>query len=104
MGPSEILGPDLAGVVADAHRAELPHVVIGGFAVIAHGYPRSTKDSDLLVPDGADADDAIARFLELAEARRLADDRKLIPTDIEAAHHLRLTTRHGAVTWSGWPP
>jgi len=104
MGPSEILGPDLAGVVADAHRAELPHVVIGGFAVIAHGYPRSTKDSDLLVPDGADADDAIARFLELAEARRLADDRKLIPTDIEAAHHLRLTTRHGVVTRSGWPP
>jgi hypothetical protein len=37
---SEIRGPDLAGVVADANAAGLRHVVIGGFAVIAHGYFR----------------------------------------------------------------
>jgi hypothetical protein len=37
MVPSEIRGPDLAGVVADANEAQLDHVVIGGFAVIAHG-------------------------------------------------------------------
>ena len=77
MSLPEIQGPDLAGVVADATAAELPHVVIGGFAVIAHGYPRATRDSDLLVPDGPDADNAIGRFLELAEATRFADDKKL---------------------------
>ena len=55
MDPTEIRGPDLAGVVADANAAGLPHVVIGGFAVIAHGYLRATKDSDILVPDGAAA-------------------------------------------------
>ena len=34
MRPDEPSGPDLAGVVADATAAGLPHVVIGGFSVI----------------------------------------------------------------------
>ncbi len=54
MAPGRALGPDLAGVVADANAVGLQYVVIGGFAVIAHGYLRATKDSDLLVPDGAE--------------------------------------------------
>lgn len=93
----EIPGPDLAGVVADATAAGLPHVVIGGFAVIAHGYPRATKDSDLLVPDGDDADVAIARFLDLADARRYPDGKELTETDIRGAHHLRVDSRHGVI-------
>jgi hypothetical protein len=106
MSLPEIQGPDLAGVVADATAAELPHVVIGGFAVIAHGYPRATRDSDLLVPDGPDADAAIGRFLELAEAKRFADDKKLTDEDIRDAHHLRVDTRHGIVDImrGGLPP
>lgn len=102
----EIHGPDLAGVIADATAAGLAHVVIGGFAVIAHGYPRSTKDSDLLVPDGEDSDAAIERFLELADARRYSDGRKLALDDIRGAHHLRLETRHGVVDIlrGGLPP
>lgn len=106
MSPPEIQGPDLAGVVADAHAAGLPHVVIGGFAVIAHGYPRSTRDSDLLVPDGEEADAAVGRFLELAEATRFADGKKLGEGDIRGAHHLRVDTRHGVVDImrGGLPP
>ncbi len=106
MSLPEIQGPDLAGVVADATAAELPHVVIGGFAVIAHGYPRATRDSDLLVPDGPEADDAIGRFLELAEATRFADGKKLTTDDIRDAHHLRVDTRHGVVDVmrGGLPP
>lgn len=93
----EIPGPDLAGVVADATAARLPHVVIGGFAVIAHGYARATKDSDLLVPDGEEADAAIARFLELADARRYPDGKELTASDIQGAHHLRVDSRHGVI-------
>jgi hypothetical protein len=52
MSQDELSGPDLDGVVADANAVGLPYVVIGGFSVIAHGYLRATKDSDLLVPDG----------------------------------------------------
>lgn len=106
MALPEIQGPDLAGVVADATAAGLPHVVIGGFAVIAHGYPRSTRDSDLLVPDGEECDAAIARFLDLADARRFQDGKKLTSDDIHGAHHLRIDTRHGVVDLmrGGLPP
>lgn len=106
MAPSEILGPDLPGVVADANRAGLDFVVIGGFAVIAHGYPRSTKDSDLLVPDGPDADRAIAQFLQLAEARRFSDGKELSVEEIGSTHHLRVDSRHGVIDImrGGLPP
>lgn len=106
MDQAEILGPDLAGVVADANEAELPYVVIGGFAVIAHGYFRATKDSDLLVPDGPEADAAIGRFLDLAEALRFPDGKKLSADDIRSAHHLRVDSRHGVIDImrGGLPP
>jgi hypothetical protein len=106
MALPEIQGPDLAGVVADATAAGLPHVVIDGFAVIAHGYPRSTKDSDLLVPDGEDGDAAIARFFDLAAARRYSDGKTLTSEDISGAQHLRVETRHGVVDVmrGGLPP
>jgi len=65
MPQDEPTGPDLSGVLA-ANAAGLPCVVIGGFSVIYHGYVRATKDSDLLVGDGADADAAVLRFLARA--------------------------------------
>lgn len=106
MSPQEIQGPDLSGVVADANAAGLPHVVIGGFAVVAHGYPRATRDSDLLVPDGEEADRAIARFLSLAQARRLSDGKELTDDEIAGAQQLRVDSRHGVVDImrGGLPP
>lgn len=106
MSQGEPSGPDLAGVVRDAHEAGLEHVVIGGFSVIAHGYVRATKDSDLLVPDGPDADAAIARFLTLAQARRYADGAELAEEHIRGAPHLRVDSRHGIVDVmrGGLPP
>lgn len=106
MPRSELSGPDLAGVVAAANAAGLEHVVIGGFGVIFHGYVRATMDSDLLVPDGPDADAAISSFLDLVEARRLQDDKLLDEHDIAAAEHLRVNSRHGIVDLlrGGVPP
>jgi hypothetical protein len=106
MPRDELSGPDLDGVVADANAVGLPYVVIGGFSVIAHGYLRATKDSDLLVPDGAQADEAIHRFLERVDATRLADGRRLAPADIDGADHLRVRSRHGIidVMRGGLPP
>lgn len=97
MRPNELSGPDLAGVVADADAAGLDYVVIGGFSVVYHGYVRATKDSDLLVPDGAEANAAVTRFLERADARRLRDDRAVTIDDVAEAHHLRVNSRHGIV-------
>jgi hypothetical protein len=106
MPQDELSGPDLAGVVADANAAGLPHVVIGGFSVIYHGYVRSTKDSDLLVPDGADADTAVVRFLNRSAATRLHDGKRLTADDVAGQQHLRVNTRHGIVDImrGGLPP
>jgi hypothetical protein len=82
----------------------LPYVVIGGFSVIANGFLRATKDSDLLVPDAAN--DVILRFLDRIEATRLHDDRVLTQDDVGGAHHLRVRSRHGIVDIlrGGLPP
>lgn len=97
MSQDELSGPDLVGVIADANAAGLKHVVIGGFSVIFHGFVRATRDSDLLVPDGEEADEAILRFLELTEARRLPDGRRLELDEIAAAEHLRVNSRRGII-------
>lgn len=106
MSQDEPSGPDLDGVVADANAVGLPYVVIGGFSVIANGFLRATKDSDLLVPDGPDTDAAILRFLDRAEAVRLADDKTLTSEDVADANHLRVKSRHGIVDImrGGLPP
>lgn len=41
---------DIEGLLAALEQAGVRFVVIGGFAVGAHGYPRATKDLDI-VPD-----------------------------------------------------
>ncbi len=106
MSHPEPSGPDLDGVVPDANAVGLPYVVIGGFSVIANSFVRATKDSDLLVPDGAEADDAVLSFLSRVEATRLHDDKVLDGTDVAAADHLRVRTRHGIVDVmrGGLPP
>jgi hypothetical protein len=106
MSPSEPSGPDLDGVVADANSVGLAYVVIGGFSVIANGYLRATKDSDLLVPDGPETDDAIYRFLDRTDATRLYDGKELTRDEIADAHHLRVNSRHGIVDImrGGLPP
>jgi hypothetical protein len=106
MSHREPSGPDLDGVVADANAAGLQYVVIGGFSVIANGFIRATKDSDLLVSDDAETDAAIDRFLQRVDATRLHDDKVLGPEEIADAHHIRVRSRHGIIdiVRGGLPP
>jgi hypothetical protein len=106
MATGKIRGPDLAGVVADANAAGLAHVVIGDNAVIAHGYFRATRDSDLLVPDGSEADQAILRFFERIGATRFGGGKGLTADDVAGSHHLRVDSRHGVIDImrGGLPP
>jgi hypothetical protein len=97
MPQDEPSGPDLLGVVADAEAVGLEYVVIGGFSVIYHGHVRATKDSDLLVPDGPDADAAVLRFVERVNGRRLCDDKVITLEDLAGGEHLRIDSRHGIV-------
>jgi len=106
MHRDEPSGPDIDGVVADANAVGLPYVVIGGFSVMANGFLRATKDSDLLVPDGRETDEAIIRFLERIEATRLRDGKTLNLDDVLNAHHIRVRSKHGIVDImrGGLPP
>ncbi len=106
MHPAELSGPDLPGVVADANAVGLQHVVIGGFSVIFHGYVRATKDSDLLVPDGPEADAAVLEFLQRIDGRRLRDNEPVGIADIAGVDSLRINSRHGIIDIlrGGLPP
>lgn len=106
MSQDALSGPDLVGVVRDADAAGLAYVVIGGFSVIANGYVRATRDSDLLVPDLDETDDALRRFLDLTDAIRLHDGKELTRDDISGTEHLRVATRNGIVDIlrGGLPP
>jgi hypothetical protein len=106
MPQDELSGPDLVGVVADADAVGLDYVVVGGFSVIFHGHVRATKDSDLLVPDGPDADAAVLRFVDRVNGRRLRDDKVITLEDLAGGEHLRINSRHGIVDImrGGLPP
>jgi hypothetical protein len=97
MPQDELSGPDLDGVVADANAVGLDYVVIGGFSVIFHGYVRATRDSDLLVPDSAETNEVILRFLERINGRRLRDDKVLTLDEIAALDSFRVASRHGII-------
>jgi hypothetical protein len=106
MPQDELSGPDLNGVVADANAVGLDYVVIGGFSVIANGYLRATKDSDLLVPDDPDNNEAILRFLDRVDAARLYDGKRLTREEVFKEEHLRISSRHGIIDImrGGLPP
>lgn len=97
LDPAAPSPPDLAAVVRAARDAGLPHVVIGGFSVVAHGYVRATKASDLLIPDGPAADEAVYRFLSSVGATRSPDGRPVAFEDIAGREHLRVHSRIGLI-------
>jgi hypothetical protein len=81
-------------------------VVIGGFSVVAHGYVRATRDSDLLIPDGRAADEAAYSFLTSIGATRLRDSQPVELEDVAGREHLRAHSRHGLIDLirGGLPP
>lgn len=40
---------ELLGIVDALHACQVPYALCGGLALAIHGYPRATKDIDLLV-------------------------------------------------------
>jgi hypothetical protein len=105
-GPSEFRKPVIGDVIADAVAASLPHVVIGGFAVIAHGCLRATKDSNLLIPSEASMDWPVLHMFDRVGATSVYGGKKLAADDVAGAHHLRVNSRHGIIDImrGGLPP
>lgn len=65
--------------------------------MVAHGHVRATQDSDLLIPDGEEADRAVMRFLGLIGATRVSDGAPLELSDVAGREHLRVNSDYGPV-------
>lgn len=72
---------DVSGLLARLASAEVDFVVLGGVAVIAHGYVRNTEDLDISYAPGADNLQALGGvLLDLgARLRAIDEDIPFIP-------------------------
>jgi len=62
---------DASGLLAALGDAGIDFVVIGGFAVSAHGYPRATKDLDIVPAPDAENLERLAAVLQRLNATLL---------------------------------
>ena len=93
---------DVGGILAALHKADVRFVVIGGFAVGAHGYPRATKDLDI-VPDPAPENlNRLAAALQSLDAEVLGmeefSENEVVRPDAEGLQlggNFVLATSHG---------
>jgi hypothetical protein len=95
------------------HEAGVQHIIIGGFAVNAHGVIRPSKDLDI-VPDPEPANlERLAALLAELDARHVglgdfsADEFPFDPTspkDLQAGANFRLETRLGDLDIMQWVP
>ncbi len=56
---------DFVGLCARLNELEARYVVIGGFAIIVSGYPRSTMDVDLLIDTSLENEALVYQALEI---------------------------------------
>lgn len=96
---------DEAALIRQLKRHDIPHVVIGGWAVIAHGYIRATRDVDVLVPDTPQVRRAVGVALAEIDARTLSGV-ALPPTAAVPEQGWQLDTAYGRidVLLEGVPP
>ncbi len=96
---------DDAALIRQLKKHDVPHVVIGGWAVIAHGYVRATKDIDVLVPDTRELRRAVGIALAEINAHTLSGAR-LASAAVLPEQGWRLDTDHGRidVLLEGVPP
>lgn len=64
---------DLKRLLAALHAEHADYLLIGGYALIAHGYARATVDIDLLVPARRQAAEPILRALLVLADRAAAE-------------------------------
>lgn len=93
--------PDLRGLLESLVDEAVEFVLIGGLAVAAHGFVRTTEDVDLVPdPSRGNLDRLVNRLLTLDARLTLAPERSPGPRERAALYHgrnLSLSTRLGEV-------
>ena len=56
---------DLLKVVKSLNAHKVPYILIGGYALFAHGYHRATEDIDLLIPKDLEVGQRIKKALAI---------------------------------------
>lgn len=95
---------DLTKICAALNREEARYILIGGFAVIAHGLERPTKDIDFLIDAAPDNIERIKRALSILPDNAV---REIQPGEIERYDVIRvadevvvdLLSKACGVTW-----
>lgn len=84
---------DISSLLGRLARAHVDFVVIGGVAVIAHGYERNTKDLDICYsPDRPNLEALGGVLLELgARLRGIEEDIPFVP-DARTLHSMQILT------------
>jgi hypothetical protein len=102
---------DAAALFARLHRGGVRYVVIGGFAVIAYGAQRYTKDLDICPDPERENLGRLAHLLSELGARQIGDftdgEMPYDPTDPQAlaeGGNFRLTTDLGDLDIMQWVP
>ena len=106
---TEVLNPE--PLLRALHDASVDHIIIGGFAVNAHGVIRPSRDLDI-VPDPEPANlQRLAKLLADLDARHVGlgdlrpDEFPFDPTrvdDLQAGANFRLETRLGDLDVMQW--
>ncbi len=96
---------DDAALIRVLRDHEVPHVVIGGWAVITHGHVRFTRDIDVLIPDTPDAHKRAALAMSSVHGHRL-DGRAIAATSPIPEQGWQLETDLGRIDLllEGEPP
>lgn len=87
---------DDGALLAHLNAAGIDYVVIGGWAVVAHGYVRATKDVDVLVADSPTVREQVTRALVALDATRL-DGTALTAGHVMPDQGWQVSTRVGRV-------
>lgn len=96
---------NLDQIVEILNRYQIPYALIGGHAVIAHGYVRATEDVDILIHRTSDGERRLLAALSEMNAQWISDDidpatgiEKLFPVDeryLSTKHLMMLVTKFG---------
>ncbi|MBI4679122.1 MAG: hypothetical protein HY748_16220 [Elusimicrobia bacterium] len=54
---------DLKNLIRSFNRENVDYLLIGGYALFAHGYNRATVDIDVLIPTGAETGKRVCKAL-----------------------------------------